>query len=132
MMNSVELLPAVIKLVSALAVVIGIMVISLSMAKKVLRRTEGRREGADVIKILSVRYVGPKTSIMVLDIAGKVLVVGLSPHNCSLLTTIDEQQSIDRLRPAHETALKASSFAQQLAVYKDRLRSVCRFEAKTG
>jgi flagellar biosynthetic protein FliO len=131
-MNSVELLPAMVKIFSALAIVIGIMVISLFVAKKVLRRTEGRCEGTDVIKILSTRYVGPKSSIMVVDVAGKVLVVGLSPQNLSLLTSIDDQQSIDRLRPSHGMAGKSSPFAQQLALYTGRLLSVCRFEGRNG
>ena len=131
-MNSVELLPSMIKIFSALAIVIGIMMASLYLAKKFMRRAEGRVDGGEVIKILSKRYIGPKSSILLIDVLGKVLVVGLSQQNLSLLTSIDDQQSLERLRPNQRLVQKPSLFSEQLEFYKDRLLSVCRVGEKNG
>ena len=131
-MNSLELLPSMIKIFSALAIVIGIMMVSLYVAKKLIKNGEGRVDGGDVINVLSTRYVGPKSSIMLVEVLGKVLVVGLSPQNLSLLTSIDDQQSLDRLWQNHGLVRKPSLFSEQLAFYKDRLMSVCRGGEKNG
>lgn len=131
-MSSVDLLPSVIKIFSALAIVIGIMMISLYAARKIMRRTEMRADGGEVIKVLSTRYVGPKSSIMLVDVVGKVLVVGLCQQNLSLLTSIDDQQSLERLKPHHGAGQKPSPFSEQLAIYKDRLISAWRVGEKSG
>lgn len=131
-MSSVDLLPSMIKIFSALAIVIGIMMISLYAAKKIMRRTEMRVDGGEVIKVLSTRYVGPKSSIMLVDVLGKVLVVGLCQQNLSLLTSIDDQQSLERLKPHHVMGQKPSPFSEQLAIYKDRLMSAWRVGEKSG
>lgn len=131
-MSSVDLLPSMIKIFSALAIVIGIMMISLYAARKIMRRTEMRADGGEVIKVLSTRYVGPKSSIMLVDVVGKVLVVGLCQQNLSLLTSIDDQQSLERLKPHHGAGQKPSPFSEQLAIYKDRLISAWRVGEKSG
>ena len=121
-----------IKIFSALAIVIGIMMVSLYVAKKLMRRGEGRVDGGDVIKVLSTRHVGPKSSVMLIEVLGRVLVVGLSQQSLSLLTSIDDQQSLERLRPNYGLGGKPSPFSEQLAMYRDRLMSMCRIGEKNG
>jgi flagellar protein FliO/FliZ len=54
--------------------------------------------GSDAVRVLSVVPLGQNKFLQVVDLAGKVLVVGVSDSAVSLITEITEKDQIDRIR----------------------------------
>lgn len=122
-MESTELLVTSIKMVSALALVLGLVILAMHLLKKVMNRTTEPRNRSETIGILSVRYLGGKNSIALVNVAGQVIVVGISPSGMSTLARIDDPDTLNRLNAARTKDDKAS-FAQQLSFYTNRLRTL--------
>ena len=54
--------------------------------------------GQDVAKVLSVIPLGQNKYLQIVDLAGKVLVLGVSDNSINLITEIDDRDEINRLR----------------------------------
>ena len=54
--------------------------------------------GGEAIKVLSVVPLGQNKFLQVVDLAGKVLVIGVSDNAISLISEITEKDQIDRIR----------------------------------
>lgn len=54
--------------------------------------------GQDVIQVLSVAPLGQNKFIQVVDLAGRVLVIGVTDSTISVITEIKEKDEIDRIR----------------------------------
>ncbi|MBP7737879.1 MAG: flagellar biosynthetic protein FliO [Spirochaetes bacterium] len=54
--------------------------------------------GGEAIKVLSVAPLGQNKYLQVVDLAGKVLVIGVSDNAISLISEITEKDQIDRIR----------------------------------
>ena len=92
------ILPSFFKMLFALAIVLGLMVGAAYFFKKFLPRTSGGLNDNSLINIIASRYLGPKSSIMLVEILGKVIVVGISSNQMSHLATISEEGALDRLK----------------------------------
>jgi len=83
----------VVKMLSALLIVLGIMGLLTFLAKRYYPGAKGRKgPGAD-IHILGTVYMGSKRSIAVIGVGGRKLVVGMTPASMTLLTSFDEGDS---------------------------------------
>lgn len=66
-------------------------------------------------RILEQLPLSPKHSVCVVDLAGRVLVVGVAEHNVTLLTEINDKDEIERLRrQSAARSADGSSFNRQL------------------
>ena len=99
-MNSPELLPALFKMISALAITLGVMIIAVYGFKKAINKSTGGITDGESIKVLATRYLGPKKSIVLIDVLGKILLIGIASGNISLLTEINDSDLIEQIRPA--------------------------------
>ncbi len=54
--------------------------------------------GRDVIKVLSVIPVGQNKFLQVIDLAGRIMVIGVSDASINLITEILDKDEIDRIR----------------------------------
>ncbi|MDR3236987.1 MAG: flagellar biosynthetic protein FliO [Spirochaetia bacterium] len=90
--------------------------------KFVTKKTGINVRGADVIQTLAVSPVGANKYIQVVDIAGKVLVIGIADGGINLITEITNKDDIDRVRLAASSAapLSAGGFQDYL---KERIGS---------
>jgi len=113
-MNSPELFPALLKIISALAVTIGVMVVAAYLFKKIVKKGEGEINGSELIKILSAKYLGPKSSIMLIDVLGNIMVIGVSSSKISLLTEIVDSEPLEQLKNIQGQEGKRISFSGYL------------------
>jgi flagellar protein FliO/FliZ len=97
-MASADILAFVMKMISALAVVMGLMMAAAYVFKKVFRQGGSGPADENMIRILSTRFLGPKSSVMVMEVAGYMMVVGVTPQQMTLLATISDQETMDRIR----------------------------------
>jgi flagellar biosynthetic protein FliO len=115
---------------SALAVVLGIMILTVYCIKRIMKKTGGHFNDGELIKIISTKYLGPKSKIMLIEVSGNLMVISLSNHQISLLTRIKDQEAFEQLRDMQQQENNASSFSDQLAFCKSRLLSLCSFAEK--
>ena len=103
-MDSVSILPSFIKMLFALAIVLGLMVGAMYFIKRFLPQTTVRMSENSLINIVATRYLGPKSSIMLVEVLGKVIVIGVSPNQMSHLETITDAGALEKLK--HMAAIR--------------------------
>ncbi len=89
---------ALIKMVTALATVLGILFVLAYFAKKYQSKIGSALGNSACVTILATSAIGVKKQITVVDVAGEVLVLGISGDNITMLKTIDDPDAADYLR----------------------------------
>ncbi len=88
------------KAILMLGVVIAVMLLLLWLLKTYMNRG-GARLGAKYaspVKVLSTSFLGPKKSISIVDVAGELLVLGVTAESITCLTTLDSAEAIDEIK----------------------------------
>ena len=123
-MGSIDFFSSLIKMISALAVVVGIMIAAMYCIKKYMKGTGTGIDDGRFIKILSTRYIGPKCSIMLVDILDSVIAIGLANNQITMLTTISDQKSLERLNDFEREKKNPISLFNNLALYRSKLSAL--------
>lgn len=129
-MNSLDAFPSFLKIISALAVTLGIMLITMYLLKKAMKKTGGINDG--LIRILSTQYLGPKTTIMLIDVLGNVLLLSVSNNQISLLTKIVDHDSLEQLNGIQRKEAPKTLFSDYLMLCKTKLFQYSHFVGKGG
>ena len=107
-----DMLATALKMLAALALVLGGMVIFFYFTKRVMRKNIGNsREG--MIRVLANQYIGLKKNISLVQIPGAILVVGISGDSICLLTKIEDQTILDQIHDQGAGRI-TPSFSDQL------------------
>ena len=123
-MNEIAFFPAFLKILFALAVVMGLMVAALYVMRRFMNhQSSGDREGS-LIQVVSSRYIGPKSSILLIDVLGKGIVLGLSNGQMTLLTEIDDSQALDKMKTIRQNETPNPVLADFLKRYTDKFKTV--------
>ena len=87
----------VIRMISSLALVIGIFLIGAWLIKKrFLGR--GATGNGSLIKVLDRSYIDVKKGIAIVDVAGEILVVGFFDGGITMLTKLEGEEAISRVK----------------------------------
>ena len=92
-----DLTMTALKMVSALGIVLGGMFIIFYFGKRFMNRNSSG-SNQKLINILASQYVGVKKSISLVEVPGAVLVLGISNDAIRLLTKIEDQETIEKIR----------------------------------
>jgi flagellar protein FliO/FliZ len=99
------------KTVSALLIVLSLMLMIVYFVKKYLLK-EGSLLGMDKqIKVLSTSYIAPKKSINLVEVAGEILVLGMTANNITFLNKIENKETIEKIKRDREKTLIKPSFS---------------------
>ncbi len=79
---------AALKMVLALALVLGILLALSHYSKRYLERFSGGRSTGKSVSIVEVRQTGPKTQVMVLEAFGAKYLLGVTPTEISVIDKI--------------------------------------------
>jgi flagellar biosynthetic protein FliO len=123
-MGTFDFLASLLKMISALAVVLGVMLAGLWAVRKFMKQAGTGVDDGQKIRVLSTRYLGPKSSIMLLDVLGSVIVVGVTGSQISMLTTITDEESLERLRSSRLGDSSSQPFLDQITLYKRKLKTL--------
>ena len=99
------------QMLTALAIVLGGLLVVFYLMKRFLRRDAGG-PGNPLIRVLASQYLGVKKNIALVEVPGTVLVLGISNENIRLLTKIEDQSVLDAIR--QETSRLTPSFSDHL------------------
>ncbi len=116
-----------IKMISALAVVLGLMIGAAWLLKRIGARTGMGVPDGQLIRVVSSSYIGPKNSIVVVEVLGELLVVGISGTQMTLLSSISDEGRLNRLREMRTGAPPPvslpASLAGTLMNYKNKMKN---------
>jgi len=115
-----DIIPTAIKMLTALGVVLGGMLVVYYFAKRILKRQVGNSKGK-MIRVLESSYIGVKKNISLVEIPGAILVLGITNDNISLLSKIENQEIIDGNRKV-EKEKELISFSDRLHQFSLKLK----------
>lgn len=110
-------------MLGALAIVIAMMIGTAYVLKKYFYRSPETAGGNPMIHILSDRYLGPKSSILLVDVLGQVMLLGVSATQISALGTITDPEALENLKtirlqpralPISESILRCRSLLRNI------------------
>ena len=111
MITAPDMLSTAMKMLTALGIVLGGLIVVFYFMKRFLKRDIGGSK-EPLIKVIASQHIGIKKNISLVEIPGSILVVGVSNDNISLLTKIEDKVVLDDLR--QENSRIAPSFSDQL------------------
>ena len=113
-MNSPELLPSLFKMIAALALTLGVIIMTAYGFKKAMNKRTGGITDGELIKVLATKYLGPKNSIMLIEVLGNILLIGIAGGNISLLTEIKDNELLAQISAVRDKKAETIPFAHYL------------------
>lgn len=112
-------------MLAALAVVIALMIVAMHFLKKYFFHSLPDVNGSALINIISTRHLSPKNSVMLIEVLGQLILLGVSNQQMSLLSTISDPEALEKIKIAR---LKNGLFsaADPLSRYKSLFRNFGR------
>ena len=98
-------------MVTTLSLVLGlIFLLFFGFKKYVLKNTAFG--GGKLVQVLSTNFLAPKKNIALVEVAGEILVLGVSDQNISLLTSIREPERIEEIKNTHGDSSHGTDWKQ--------------------
>jgi flagellar biosynthetic protein FliO len=110
-------------MLTALAVVIALMIGAMVVLKKYFYQSPSSRSGNDMIHIISTCHLSPKNSLLLADVLGQFILLGISNHQMSILGTITDPEAINNLKN-HKFVQRSAPLNDTFTHYKSLLRNI--------
>ena len=88
---------SVIKMVTALGIVLSLLFAVVYLVKKYLGKKIGLAGQEQKIRVLTSTYLGPKKSIALVEVAGEKIVVGVTATHISMLTKVGKEKDFEEV-----------------------------------
>ncbi len=108
-----DLFSSTVKMLSALCIVLALIVLLYYLLNRFFPGEKGFGGNGKLIKIIATDYLGPKKSVLIVEVAGEFLVLGSTNYTISLLGKIEQKEILDKLNKAEEQ--KRGSFARMFS-----------------
>lgn len=96
-------------MVSALAVVLGLMGGLYLLSRRFIGARVLMRGGAPLVKVLGTGYLGPRKSVAVVAVCGEVHVLGITADDLVSLGKVTDPEQVRRLLPDPVTDIKVQA-----------------------
>jgi flagellar biosynthetic protein FliO len=97
-MENISLLGSFLKMIFALAVVLGLLIGVMYFIKVFMQKTTPSADNQSLINILSSKYLGPKSSILLVEVMEQVIVVGVSGQQMTPLAQINDPLAVAKIK----------------------------------
>ena len=87
-----------IRMITSLSLVLALVFVLAWAAKKYMGRINGGAGPGGIVRVLATAPIDVKKRVALIDVAGEVMVLGLSGENITLLGTIDDEERADLVR----------------------------------
>jgi flagellar biosynthetic protein FliO len=114
-----DALSTTLQMLTALAIVLGGLLVVFYLMKRFLKRDVGG-SGNPMIRVIASQYIGIKKNIALVQVPGAVLVLGVSNDTIALLTKIEDPGVLDGIK--QETSRITPSFSDHLQRLTTRLK----------
>ena len=99
-----ELWDSIIRMVSALAVVLGLMTLMALLLRRLLPFRRRLLSGAPLVQVLGTGYLGPRKSIAVVAVAGEVFIIAESATQLMPMGRLKDPARLGTILPDWQTA----------------------------
>lgn len=96
-MESNSLWSSALRMVSTLAFVVGLMFLIFHLFKKWMGKQGMFGGGEKSIRVISTGFLGPKKSIAMVEVAGRVLILGVANDQITLLSSLENEDEVERI-----------------------------------
>jgi flagellar biosynthetic protein FliO len=96
------------KMFSSLALVLGVMFLVFYVFKKFVLKNGLMGGNTQTIKVLGTGVIAPKKSVSLVEVAGEILVLGISNDNISLLSKIEDEEKIEEIKTAPSATITSA------------------------
>lgn len=117
-MDAIAFWPSFLKMLLALILVMGLLVGAMYFFKRVLQQTTAGPHDHGAINIVTSRYLGPKSSIMLIDVLGTLIVIGITANQMSHLATISDVGALEKLKAVERRENKFYPLADHIKKHK--------------
>jgi len=107
-----ELIPSALNMIGALAAVLGGLFVVVYFARRFLQR-QGPASRDRLIRVLASHFIGVKKAVMLVEVPGAVLVLGVAGDRMQLLSRIDDPATLERIRSRESEGVP--SFTEHLS-----------------
>ena len=97
----------VVKVAASLALVLGIFLVGSYLYREKLFKKGALGKG-NLIRVLDKGYIDVKKAITIVDVAGEILVLGTTGEKITMLTKLENEEALKRLKGAGKKGGKAS------------------------
>lgn len=97
MSTAPDAISTTLQMLTALAIVVGGLLVAFYLMKRFLKRDAGGSANS-LIRVIANQYIGVKKNIALVEVPGTVLVLGISSDRISLLTKIEDQSVLDGIK----------------------------------
>ena len=102
---------------SILFVVLALLILIFYIIKKI--STAGNQKSGSYINVLSMHHLSPKEKLVLLDVLGEIILVGVTPSQISKLTSIKTDMDFSK----NMSIKNKTGFSQMLAKSLGRFRN---------
>jgi len=108
-----DMYAAAVKTFSVLFIILAVILTVFWLIKRFRPKGSGLMGGDRWIRVIAATYIAPKKMVTLVEVAGEILVLGLTGDHISVLTKITNEQMINHLKAAQEKRMTGSPFYQQ-------------------
>jgi flagellar protein FliO/FliZ len=117
-----DMLATALKMVAALGVVLGGLFVVYYFTRRVTR-SDGAGSRDKLIRVLASKFIGVKKNICMVEVPGSILILGITNDRISLLSEIDDDAILERIRHA-ESPGSTTAFSDHLNKLLSRIKTV--------
>lgn len=81
------------KSAAMLCIVLGVLITVLFLIKRFLH-TQGRPSKLGMIKVIASHYIAPKESLLLVDVLGEKLLIGVTSQNINCIAKIENKEDL--------------------------------------
>ena len=115
---------SIVKMVSALVIVIFSIYFGVYLLKKFMGRRYGGGSRQKILEVLESTYVGPKKMVSLVRVADKSVLIGVTDQNISVLTELDAARTAELVAEETETLDRAAGFGGFLKAASDKIKEM--------
>ena len=120
-METISLFSSFLKMIFALAIVLGLLIGGMYFVKRFLQQASPSANNQALINIISTKYLGPKSSIILVEVLDQIIVVGISGQQMTTLACIDDPDAVAKIKDKRINSPGINFPGNKLAKYMSML-----------
>lgn len=112
-LNPPDLYLAAVKTFSILFIILAVILMIFYLIKRFWPKGSGFMGSNRWIRVIAATYIAPKKMVSLVEVAGEVIVLGLTSDHITMLTKVTNEQMIHHLKESQEKKTTGSPFYQQ-------------------
>ena len=116
-MDNISYVSSFFKMIFALAIVLGLLFGVMYFVKRFMQKVAPAADNQALINIIASRYLGPKSSIILVEVMDQVIVVGISNQQMTTLACIDDPLAIAGIKAKRSKVPVVNSPVDKITQY---------------